>query len=111
MCMLRSWPISSLLISTLVFSLFGPGAVQALECEAFLQMHGMLRRAANQCAFTQYNPEIVDKAKQCYEQLGSKTAAPLMFKGADEFDRKAAVRGQQAFCAEIAKEFPMVVRD
>lgn len=74
-------------------------------------MHGMLRRAANQCSFTQYNPEIVDKAKQCYEQIGSKTAAPLMFKGADEFDRKASVRGQHAFCAEIAKEFPMVVRD
>jgi hypothetical protein len=50
-------------------------------------MHGLLRRAADQCAFTQYSPEIVDKAKQCYEQLGSKTAAPLMLQGADDFDQ------------------------
>lgn len=96
--------------ATVLLALSGAG-VQALDCEAFLRMHGLLRRAANKCSFTQYNPEIVERAKQCYEELGASTAAPLMLKGADDFNLKAEVRGEVAFCADLAKRFPMVVRD
>jgi hypothetical protein len=82
----------------------------AVECSAFVRMHGFLRAAANQCTFTQYNPEIIETARQCYERLGSVTAAPLMFAGRDEFERMMELRGQYRMCTDIGLKFPMVVR-
>lgn len=73
-------------------------------------MHGMLRWAENRCSFSQYNPEIVEEAKECYERLGSKIAAPLMVLGAREFEQRASIQGEIACCNEIARKFPMVVR-
>ncbi|MGH1569457.1 hypothetical protein ACRAWG_00800 [Methylobacterium sp. P31] len=70
----------------------------------------MLRWAANRCSISQYNPEIVEEAKKCYEQLGSKIAAPLMVLGAKEFEQRASVQGEKVFCNEIVRRFPMAVR-
>lgn len=92
----------------LPFSISEPS--HAVECRAFVQMHGFLRAAANQCTFTQYNPEIIETARRCYERLGSETAAPLMFAGRDEFKRMMELRGQHRMCADIGLKFPMVVR-
>lgn len=82
----------------------------AVECVLFLRMHGLLRWASNRCAFAQYNPAIVETARQCFDHLGASAAAPLMWAGRDEFERAASVRGLEPFCAEIERKFPMVVR-
>lgn len=87
-----------------------PSPSYAIECRAFVHMHGFLRAAANQCTFRQYNPEVIETARQCYERLGSETAAPLMFAGRDEFERMKALRGEHRTCADIELKFPMVVR-
>ncbi|WP_264051572.1 hypothetical protein [Methylobacterium flocculans] len=79
-------------------------------CEPYLRMHGMLRRAQAQCAFTQFNPEIVDTARQCYERIGSELGAEAIRAGAGEFDQLASVRGQAATCSLIERQFPMVIR-
>lgn len=82
---------------------------QTSDCEGLLRMHGMLRWAENRCSLSQYNPAIVEEAKKCYEQLGSKTAAPLMVLGAREFEQRVLLQGEKAFCNEIVRRFPMVV--
>ncbi|ACS44126.1 hypothetical protein [Methylorubrum extorquens] len=85
-------------------------AASAVECRAFLQMHGLLRWAANQCAFKQYNPAVVETARECFDKVGSATASPLMFAGREQFERQAELRGRERFCAEIERRFPMAVR-
>ncbi|MDQ0445401.1 MULTISPECIES: hypothetical protein [Methylobacterium] len=72
-------------------------------------MHGMLRWAENRCSLSQYNPAIVEEARKCYEQLGSKIAAPLMVLGAKEFEQRASMQGKETFCNEIVRRFPMAV--
>lgn len=66
--------------------------------------------AQAQCAMEQFNPDIVDTARQCYERLGSKIGAPAMRAGSGEFDQLASVRGQAAACSLIERLFPMAVR-
>lgn len=88
----------------------GGQAASAVKCRAFLQMHGLLRWAANQCAFMKYNPAIVETARECFDKLGSATASPLMFAGRDQFEQQASLRGRARFCAEIERRFPMAVR-
>jgi len=86
------------------------GQTPARDCEAMLQMHGFLRRAANQCAFERYNPSIVDAARQCFDDLAPGVGARAMYAGADEFERMASLRGKHPACADIGRRFPMVVR-
>lgn len=85
-------------------------SASAVDCAPFLRMHGLLRWASNRCAFAQYNPAIVETARQCFDQLGASAAAPLMWAGREEFERAASLRGLGPFCAEIERKFPMVVR-
>jgi hypothetical protein len=86
------------------------GSSAAVDCAGVLRMHGLLRWSARQCAFTQYNPEIVEDAKRCFEQLGSSIAVPLMYAGREQFERMAVSQGREATCTEIARKFPTVVR-
>lgn len=85
-------------------------AFAGVDCEPYLRMHGMLRRAQAQCAFTRYNPEIVDTARRCYEKVGPGVGASSIRAGADEFDRMASLRGQSLSCSQIERHFPMAVR-
>lgn len=85
-------------------------SASAVDCAPFLRMHGLLRWASNRCAFAQYNPAIVETARQCFDQLGAAAAAPLMWAGREEFEQAASLRGLGPFCAEIERKFPMVVR-
>lgn len=86
------------------------GASAEVDCAPFLRMHGMLRRAQAQCAFTQFNPEIVDTARGCYEKVGAGVGASAMVTGAGEFDRMAALSGLDISCSRIERLFPMAVR-
>ncbi|KQO91491.1 hypothetical protein ASF36_19985 [Methylobacterium sp. Leaf90] len=81
-----------------------------VDCAPYLSMHSMLRRAQAQCAFTQFNPEIVATARDCYGKVGPGTGAGSMVAGAGEFDRMAALRGLDVPCSKIERLFPMAVR-
>lgn len=85
-------------------------AFASLDCAPYLRMHGMLRRAQAQCAFTRFNPEIVDRARQCYEKVGPDVGASSILAGAGEFDRMASLRGRDLTCSKIERFFPMAVR-
>ena len=85
-------------------------ASAAVNCATVLRMHGMLRWGAGQCALTEYNPDVREDARRCFERLGSSVAVPLMYAGRDEFERLAASRGRDALCGDIARRFSMVVR-
>jgi hypothetical protein len=73
-------------------------------------MHGMLRRASAACGFTAYNSAIVDRARICFDAIGSRPAAEAMHSGAAEFERWQAIRNRDALCATLAAKFPMVVQ-
>ena len=95
----------------LVLLLVAPDAARAgVDCPTVLELHGFLRWGANRCGLTQYNPALVKEAHQCFDQLGSARAAPLMYAGRDQFERQVAVRDLQPFCAEVVRRFPMSVR-
>lgn len=87
-----------------------PASAADLECTDFLRMHGMLRRASAACGFTDYNPAIVDRARACFDALGSRHGAEAMHAGGAEFERWQTVRNRDALCKTLADRFPMVVR-
>lgn len=98
-------------LAAVLLLLGGSGdAFASVDCAPYLRMHGMLRRAQAQCAFTRFNPEIVETARQCYEKVGPGVGASAIFAGADEFDRMASLRGRNLICLQIERLFPMVVR-
>ncbi|MET3695317.1 hypothetical protein [Methylobacterium goesingense] len=82
----------------------------ARDCEGLLRMHGLLRRGASQCAFEQYNPEIVEAARQCFGEVAPGVGEHSMYAGAAEFDQMASLSGQGRACSEIERRFPMAVR-
>ncbi|ACS43819.1 hypothetical protein [Methylorubrum extorquens] len=47
----------------------------------------MLRKASAACGFASYNPAIVDRARSCFDALGSRRGAEAMHTGAAEFER------------------------
>lgn len=85
-------------------------AFAEVDCTPYLRMHGLLRSAQAQCAFTQFNPEIVDTAQQCYKKVGAGVGASSIRAGADEFDRMASLHGQSLSCSQIERHFLMAVR-
>lgn len=86
-----------------------PASSAKFECAAFLRMHGMLRRASTACGYTDYNPAIVDRARACFDALGSRRGAEAMHSGAAEFERWQAVLSRDALCRTLTDTFPMVV--
>ena len=91
-------------------SLAQPASAKEFDCSGFLRMHGMLRRASTACAFTSYNPGIVDRARACYDALGSRRGAEAIRSGAAEFEGWWAVRNRDALCKTLVDKFPMVVQ-
>ncbi|AYO83246.1 hypothetical protein EBB05_13895 [Methylobacterium brachiatum] len=88
-----------------------PAAAAApFACSDFLRMHGLLRRASAICGYSAYNPAIVERARRCFEAVGSREGARQMYAGASEYDRMEAVRNRDALCLSLASKFPMVVR-
>ena len=91
-------------------SLAQPASAKEFDCSGFLRMHGTLRRASTACAFTSYNPGIVDRARACYDALGSRRGAEAIRSGAAEFEGWWAVRNRDALCKTLVDKFPMVVQ-
>jgi hypothetical protein len=73
-------------------------------------MHGMLRRASAACGYSAYNPAIVDRARTCFEAVGSRRGVDEIRSGAAEFERWQVVRHRDTLCATLAARFPMVVQ-
>ena len=88
----------------------GSASAVEFECGAFLRMHGLLRRASAACGYAAYNPQIVERARSCFGEVGAGPGAREMRAGAAQFDRMDAIRDRDAFCADLARRFPMVVR-
>ncbi|MBY0252031.1 hypothetical protein FVE89_11805 [Methylobacterium sp. 2A] len=104
-----SYPLALTVVA--VCGAAAPAAVAApFACSDFLRMHGLLRRAAAICGYSAYNPAIVERARSCFEAVGSREGARQMYAGASEYDRMAAVRNRDALCLSLASKFPMVVR-
>ncbi|TXN07492.1 hypothetical protein FV222_02175 [Methylobacterium sp. WL103] len=80
------------------------------DCVGFLRMHGMLRSASTACGFTDYSPVIVDRARLCFDALGSRRGTEEMQSGMAEFERLKSTRHHDAVCAMLAAKFSMVVR-
>jgi hypothetical protein len=87
-----------------------PAPAANFDCAGFLRMHGMLRKASAACSFASYNPAIVDRARTCFDALGSRRGAEAMHTGAAEFDRWQSIRNLDALCGTLAAKFPMVVK-
>ncbi len=87
-----------------------PASAADFDCAGFLRMHGMLRRASTACGYTAYNPAIVERARACFDTLGSVRGAEAMHSGAAEFERLKAVRNHDALCESVAARFQMVVQ-
>ena len=68
-------------------------------------MHGMLRKASAACGFASYNPTIVDRARTCFDALGSRRGAEAMHTGAAEFERWQFIRNYDALCGTLAAKF------
>ena len=88
----------------------GSASSTDFDCGGFLKMHGMLRRATAACGFTAYNPDIVDRARACFDALGSRRGAEEMYAGAAEFERWQSIRQRDTLCATFAAKFPMVIQ-
>ena len=86
------------------------GQAADFDCDGFLRMHGLMRNAARMCGFSRYNDEIVERARSCYETLGSRQGALDIYAGAEEFTALVTKRGQDALCPDLLRRFPMVVR-
>jgi hypothetical protein len=69
----------------------------------------MLRRASATCGFTAYNPAIVDRARVCFNAIGSRHGTEEIRAGVVEFEQSLAVNSKHAICATLAAKFPMVV--
>ncbi|TXN46561.1 hypothetical protein [Methylobacterium sp. WL7] len=100
-----------LLATWLVISLSTQaGQAADFDCDGFLRMHGLVRNAARVCGFSRYNDEIVERARSCYETLGSRQGAHDIYAGAEEFTALVTKRGQDALCPDLLRRFPMVVQ-
>ena len=91
-------------------SLAQPASAEDFDCSGFLRMHGMLRRASTVCGFTRYNPDIVDRARACFDALGSLHGSEAIRSGAVEFEGWLAVRNRDGLCKTLADKFSMVVQ-
>ncbi len=87
-----------------------PAAAPPFACTDFLRMHGLLRRAAAACSFSAYNPVIVERARRCFDEVGTHVGVGEMYAGAADFDRMAAQRDRDGLCLSLSARFPMVVQ-
>lgn len=84
---------------------------QPTYCEQVVSLHGLLSRAQLQCGYSQYNQELIDDSRKCFEhELGNKHGTEVLKFGMREFDRNESKRGRKAICADLLKSFPEYVR-
>lgn len=84
---------------------------QPTYCEQLVSLHGLLSRAQLQCGYSQYNQELIDDSRKCFEhELRSKRGTEVLKFGMREFDRNESKQGRKAICADLLKEFPEYIR-
>lgn len=84
---------------------------QPTYCEQVVSLHGLLSRAQLQCGYSQYNQELIDDSRKCFEhELGDKHGTEVLKFGMREFDRNEAKQGRKAICADLLKAFPEYIR-
>jgi hypothetical protein len=84
---------------------------QPTYCEQIVSLHGLLSRAQLQCGYSQYNQELIDDSRKCFEhELGDKRGTEVLKFGMREFDRNESKQGRKAICADLLKEFSEYVR-
>ncbi|SFU94445.1 MULTISPECIES: hypothetical protein [unclassified Methylobacterium] len=107
---LRVAPATALATVMLLLPGMRSATAADFDCVGFLRMHGLLRRASTACGFTEYNPAIVDRARICFDALGSRRGTEEVQSGVAEFERLRSTRHHDAVCAMLAAKFSMVVR-
>lgn len=90
-------------------SLAQPASAEDFDCAGFLRMHGMLRRASMSYGFTSCNPGIVDRARTCFDRLGSRRGAEAIRSGAAEFEGWGAVRNRDAVCKTLVDKMATAI--
>lgn len=84
---------------------------QPTYCEQVVSLHGLLSRAQFQCGYSQYNQELIDDSRKCFEhELGQERGLVILKFGMTEFDRNEAERGKILICNDLLKEFPEYIR-
>lgn len=83
--------LSSLIFSGNVFAkeaLKPANGEQPTYCEQIVSLHGLLSRAQFQCGYSQYNQELIDDSRKCFEyELGEERGLDVLKFGMTEFDR------------------------
>ena len=84
---------------------------QPTYCEQVVSLHGLLSRAQFQCGYSQYNQELIDDSKKCFEhELGQERGLEVLKFGMAEFDRNESERGESVICTDLLKAFPEYIR-
>ena len=84
---------------------------QPTYCEQVVSLHGLLSRAQFQCGYSQYNQELIDDSKKCFEhESGQERGLEVLKFGMAEFDRNESERGESVICTDLLKAFPEYIR-
>ena len=106
--------LSSLFLGSTVFAkeaLKPANGEQPTYCEQVVSLHGLLSRAQFQCGYSQYNQELIDDSRKCFEhELGQERGVEVLKFGMTEFDRNESERGKTLICNDLLKEFPEYIR-
>lgn len=107
--------LSSLFLSSNVFAKEAlkpaENGEQPTYCEQVVSLHGLLSRAQFQCDYSQYNQELINESRKCFEhELGQERGLDVLKFGMEEFDRNESERGKELICNDLLSEFPEYIR-
>lgn len=81
-------------------------------CEQTVALHGLLSRAQFQCGYSQYNDELTEQSRKCFQyELGEERGLEVLQFGMKEFDRNESNDGHNEICANLLDSFPEYVRE
>lgn len=103
-------PAKTILLPLSLATLLLAATAHADDCENVIRIDGLFSKAQRECPFSYYGFRFQQQSQMCGEKAGDARWKKLFSEGAATFDSKAAGMGKAAFCAKLAKDFPMTVK-
>jgi hypothetical protein len=89
--------------------MFSVASSSAVDCEAYIKLHGFLSRAQFQCGFSRYAKDVLVQARDCGQHMSETRMSESLSSGMKLFDERETERGHAAICNSVLKDFPKAV--
>jgi hypothetical protein len=89
--------------------LLSAASASALDCEAYVKLHGFLSRAQFQCGFSRYAKDVLAQARDCGQHMSEARMSESLASGMKLFDERETERGHTTICNSVLKDFPKAV--